>query len=96
MQLKSMLAKASSIALTTDACALLTGDSYVAVTAHWIDEHWNLLSAVLGCSACNGTIRLLLPRPVAASGRASHVHLTAPHLSYPLMQYLIPPSRSLR
>src|SRR4051794_4507787 len=49
-----MLAKAYSISLTTDACQLSTGDSYVAVTGHWIDDNWSLLSCVLGYSASNG------------------------------------------
>ena len=30
-----------------------TGDSYVAVTGHWISSEWELLSAVLGVSISN-------------------------------------------
>ena len=59
--------RASSIALTADGATAHTGESYVAVTGHWIDRvpqtgqnlqlarcSWKLLSAVLAVSVDNG------------------------------------------
>ena len=54
-----------SIALTSDSTLLPTGESYVAVTGHWIDRtpcekaaasliKWRLVSAVLAVSVDNG------------------------------------------
>ena len=37
-------------------CSMHTGDSYVAVTAHWLDPQWNMMSCVLGVSMSNGKI----------------------------------------
>ena len=41
------------MSLTTDAAKMPTGDSYVAVTCHWISTDWCLMSAVLGVSISN-------------------------------------------
>ena len=59
--------RASSTALTADGATAHTGESYVAVTGHWIDRvpqtgqnlqlascSWKLLSAVLAVSVDNG------------------------------------------
>ena len=32
-----MMANAVSVSITTDAASMHTGDSYIAVTAHWLD-----------------------------------------------------------
>ena len=52
-KLKALLYQSTSVSLTTDAAKMLTGDSYVAVTCHWISSEWELLSAVLGVSTSN-------------------------------------------
>ena len=53
--------RASSVALTTDGAGTHTGESYVAVTGHWIDRiptpthsTWKMVSAVLAVSIDNG------------------------------------------
>ena len=48
------MANAPSVSVTTDAASMHTGDSYVAVTAHWLDPQWNVMSCVLGVSVSNG------------------------------------------
>ncbi|KAL5509143.1 hypothetical protein EMCRGX_G004453, partial [Ephydatia muelleri] len=53
MKLKDMLKQSSSVSLTTDAAKMPTGDSYVAITGHWISSEWELLSAVLAVSVSN-------------------------------------------
>ena len=52
-KLKVLLQQSSSVSLTTDAAKMPTGDSYVAVTCHWISMDWCLMSAVLGVSISN-------------------------------------------
>ena len=54
MQIKMLMANAPSVSITTDAASMHTGDSYVAVTAHWLDPQWNMMSCVLGVSMSNG------------------------------------------
>ena len=54
MQNKMLMANAPSVSITTDAASMHTGDSYVAVTAHWLDPQWNMMSCVLGVSMSNG------------------------------------------
>ena len=49
-----LMANAPSVSVTTDAASMHTGDSYVAVTAHWLDPQWNVMSCVLGVSVSNG------------------------------------------
>ena len=49
-----LLASATSVSITTDATTMHTGDSYVAVTAHWLDAEWRMMSCVLGVSISNG------------------------------------------
>lgn len=49
-----MLSEAVSVSITTDAATMNAGDSYVTVTAHWIDTQWNIMSCVLGISISNG------------------------------------------
>ena len=46
LKLKDMLKQSSSVSLPT-------GDSYVAITGHWISSGWELLSAVLVVSISN-------------------------------------------
>ena len=53
VKLKALLQQSTSVSLTTDAAKMPTGDSYVAVTGHWISSDWELLSAVLGVSISN-------------------------------------------
>ena len=53
VKLKAILQQSTSVSLTTDAAKMPTGDSYVAVTGHWISSDWELLSAVLGVSISN-------------------------------------------
>ena len=53
LKLKDMLKQSSSVSLTTDAAKMPTGDSYVAITGHWISSGWELLSAVLAISISN-------------------------------------------
>ena len=53
VKLKALLQQSTSVYLTTDAAKMPTGDSYVAVTGHWISSDWELLSAVLGVSISN-------------------------------------------
>ena len=50
LKLKDMLKQSSSVSFTTDAAKMPTGDSYVAITGHWISSGWELLSAVLAVS----------------------------------------------
>eukprot|EP00731_Ephydatia_muelleri_P017596 Em0010g694a len=63
-KIKASVQRASSIALTTDGAGTHTGESYVAVTGHWIDRiptptqslgkcTWKLVSAVLAVSIDN-------------------------------------------
>ena len=49
-----MIADAVSVSITTDAASMHTGYSYIAITAHWLDSQWNLMSCVLGVSISNG------------------------------------------
>lgn len=49
-----MMANAVSVSITTDAASMHTGDSYIAVTAHWLDAQWNMMSCVLDVSISNG------------------------------------------
>ena len=53
VKLKALLQQSTPVSLTTDAAKMPTGDSYVAVTGHWISSDWELLSAVLGVSISN-------------------------------------------
>ena len=53
LKLKDMLKQSSSVSLTTAAAKMPTGDSYVAITGHWISSGWELLSAVLAISISN-------------------------------------------
>ena len=53
VKLKTLLQQSTSVSLTTDAAKMPTGDSYVAVTCHWISMDWCLMSAVLGVSISN-------------------------------------------
>ena len=53
VKLKALLQQSTSVSLTTDAAKMPTGDSYIAVTGHWISSDWELLSAVLGVSISN-------------------------------------------
>eukprot|EP00731_Ephydatia_muelleri_P026559 Em0018g659a len=53
MKLKDMMKQSNSVSLTTDAAKMPTGDSYVAITGHWISSDWKLLSAVLAVSISN-------------------------------------------
>ena len=53
LRLKALLQQSTSVSLTTDAAKMPTGDSYVAVTCHWISADWCLMSAVLGVSISN-------------------------------------------
>eukprot|EP00731_Ephydatia_muelleri_P017432 Em0010g530a len=52
-KIKMLMANAPSVSITTDAAFMHTGDSYVAVTAHWLDPQWNMMSCVLGVSMSN-------------------------------------------
>eukprot|EP00731_Ephydatia_muelleri_P029103 Em0020g747a len=46
--LKNSIEQASSVAITTDGATMKnSGDSYVAITGHWITPAWKLMSAVL-------------------------------------------------
>ena len=47
---------ATSVSITTDAATMHTGDSYVTVTAHWLDAKWKMMSCVLGVAISNGEI----------------------------------------
>ena len=40
LKLKDMLKRSSSVSHTTDAAKLPTGDSYVAITSHWMNSGW--------------------------------------------------------
>ena len=62
-----LMANAPSVSVTTDAASMHTGDSYVAVTAHWLDPQWNMMSCVLGVSISNGMGRILASYCVHAS-----------------------------
>ena len=53
LKLKDMQKQSSSVSLTKDAAKMPTGDSYVAITGHWISSGWELLSAVLAISISN-------------------------------------------
>ncbi|KAL5479612.1 hypothetical protein EMCRGX_G023159 [Ephydatia muelleri] len=46
-KMKVLWASATSVSITTDAATMHTGDSYVAVTAHWLDAEWRIMSCVL-------------------------------------------------
>ena len=54
-----LMANAPSVSVTTDTASMHTGDSYVAVIAHWLDPQWNMMSCVLGVSISNGMGRIL-------------------------------------
>ncbi|KAL5496198.1 hypothetical protein EMCRGX_G012436 [Ephydatia muelleri] len=54
-KIKMLMANAPSVSITTDAASMHTGDSYVAVTAHWLDPQWNMMSCVLGVSMSNAS-----------------------------------------
>ena len=57
VQLKKSLAQASSVAITTDGATMKnTGDSYIAITGHWITPGWKLISAVLGVKISDGKV----------------------------------------
>lgn len=57
VQLKKSLAQASSVAITTDGATMKnTGDSYIAITGHWITPGWKLVSAVLGVKISDGKV----------------------------------------
>ena len=45
-----MMANAVSVSITTDAASMHTGNSYIGITAHWLDAQWNMMSCVLGVS----------------------------------------------
>ena len=51
-----LMANAPSVSVTTDAASMHTGDSHVAVPAHWLDPQWNVMSCVLGVSISNGMV----------------------------------------
>ena len=55
LKLKDMLKQSSSVSLTTEAAKMPTGDSYVAITGHWISSGWELLSVVLAISISNAS-----------------------------------------
>eukprot|EP00731_Ephydatia_muelleri_P025579 Em0017g662a len=55
-KIKAMMANAVSVSITTDAASMHTGDSYIAVTAHWLDAQWNMMSCVLDVSISNEEI----------------------------------------
>ena len=56
IQLKNSIEQASSVAITTDGATMKnSGDSYVAITGHWITPAWKLMSAVLGVKISDGT-----------------------------------------
>ena len=55
LKLKDMLKQSSSVSLITEAAKMPTGDSYVAITGHWISSGWELLSAVLAISISNAS-----------------------------------------
>ena len=40
LKLKDMLKQSSSVSLTIEAAKMPTGDSYVAITGHWISSGW--------------------------------------------------------
>ena len=46
LRFKALLQQSTSVSLTTDAAKMPTGDSYVAVTCHWMSTDWCLMS---GC-----------------------------------------------
>eukprot|EP00731_Ephydatia_muelleri_P034291 Em0054g14a len=52
-KIKAMIADAVSVSIKTDTASMHTGDSYIAITAHWLDSQWNLMSCVLGVSISN-------------------------------------------
>eukprot|EP00731_Ephydatia_muelleri_P001200 Em0001g1200a len=54
-KIKAMIADAVSVSITTDAASMHTGDSYFAITAHWLDSQWNLMSCMLGVSISNAS-----------------------------------------
>ncbi|KAL5517431.1 hypothetical protein EMCRGX_G002974 [Ephydatia muelleri] len=55
LRFKALLQQSTSVSLTTDAAKMPTGDSYVAVTCHWMSTDWCLMSAVLGVSISNAS-----------------------------------------
>jgi hypothetical protein len=78
LQIVKLLATAISVACTSDAAQMFTGDSYVAVTAHWISPEWELLSAVLGVAISNGTsISLACSVCLFPPHSLSHLHSPA-------------------
>ena len=48
LKLKDMLKQSSSVSLTTAAAKMPTGDSYVAITGHWISSGWELAVSCVG------------------------------------------------
>ena len=45
------------MAITTDGATMKnTGDSYIAITGHWITPGWKLISAVLGVKISDGKV----------------------------------------
>lgn len=56
VQLISVLSSVESIHITSDAAALATGDSYVTVVGHWIDDHWEKVSKILALVVSNGML----------------------------------------
>eukprot|EP00731_Ephydatia_muelleri_P034762 Em0075g15a len=52
-KIKTLLFAATSVSITTDAATMHTGDSYVTVTAHWLDAKWKMMSCVLGVAISN-------------------------------------------
>ena len=49
-----MMSCVLGVSITTDAASMHTGDSYMAVTAHWLGAEWRVMSCVLGVSISNG------------------------------------------
>jgi hypothetical protein len=58
-QVNAKIAKADHISLTTDAATTQTGDNYIAVTSHHIDETWNLVNLVLAVHVDNSTYHMV-------------------------------------
>eukprot|EP00731_Ephydatia_muelleri_P024216 Em0016g487a len=52
-KIKTLLFAAKSVSITTDAATMHTEDSYVTVTAHWLDAKWKMMSCVLGVAISN-------------------------------------------
>lgn len=47
-QLRAELAGVPMVSFTLDGWTSPTGTSFLAVTAHWVDQHWNLQDVTLG------------------------------------------------